>query len=119
MMLNVIPRKLFGKLTGMAQMMVARYISKELREWLRDHITELEKSALMTETDADDAAVALLKGYFGIDTGGPVEAAISPEFKTALSGFLDALEDKSQTTPNDFDDSAVEVLRGMFNLHKD
>lgn len=118
-MLNIIPRKLFGKLAGMVQSMVARYISRELRDWLIEHTNELEKKALMTETKADDAAVALLKGYFGIEIGGPIDAAMSPEFRAALSGFLDALEDKSQTTPNDFDDSAVEVLRGMFNIHKD
>jgi hypothetical protein len=61
----------------------------------------------------------LVKGYFGIDTGGPIEAAMSPEFRLAMSEFLDAFEDKAKGTINDFDDSAGEILRGMFNIHKD
>ena len=92
-------------------------ISAATRHWLIDNIEELEVEALKTETDADDAAVALIKGIFGVENNGPIESAISPEFKTCLVTFLDKLEERTDKTDNEIDDIAAHVLRGLFNIH--
>ena len=112
-------RKMFGKIAGSIFAMIARTISKATRTWLVTNVAELEAEALKTETDADDAAVGLIKGMFGIETNGPIDSAISPEFKAVLVDFIDRLEKKTKTTPNDIDDVAAEIIRGLFNIHQE